>query len=429
MILILSFFIKEVRDEQDENNEKDGRVNPSQDQFIPKLSGKVYVIDEAMWISTLNKRVALKILSIGSYVQYILLANDEREEAEVEGALNVVSQYGKLQEFNAANFETLIDRLRLPTSAKLTRLLVQVSGLFNHFMAMRRYYLLGHDEFFTWFLRLANNFNWSLQNVQSNPELEKIFRRASAQTVQPDSLIDYFKIGFSKIFLKEDKRVLIGSQIELTYRTEWPFAIIFHQSILQKYQLLFQLLLSVRTVQAMLQTTWTHHMFVRKAQGLDKNNTPLSNEQQQQQRQIYAWRALIGAFVDNLQMYLQSDIIDSQFGNFYEGLSGEQDVEMMKKSHDQFVERVFNFSFLGIGPVVQAIGEVLYYANLFAIISNRKQTDFGALSQAFESFQRVLAFLFWILSEMQGKSDNQYIGQFLFRLDFNHHFTKLFPKK
>ena len=112
--------------------------------------------------------------------------------------------------------------------------------------------------------------------------------------------------------------------------------------LLHRYDALFGFLINIRQVQVTLQRCWALQMMHK---GSEDRLTP-------------AWqlRSHMGFFVDNIQYYVQVDVIESQFSLLLENIRSTHDFETIQQAHCNFISSLFRQLFLQMPSVSSCEG-------------------------------------------------------------------------
>ena len=228
-------------------------------------------------------------------------------------------------------------------------------------------------------------------------DLNQIFRRAAAQSnAQLDPIFDYFQARLSSPqFPGQDDVQFLGSLVDIEYRIEWPFDAFIDAAAMDKYQRLFRCLISVKKVQSALQASWMAQSNAWKARQHPRNREAASKDESR--TLIWSRRSLMAFFVDNLQFYLQADVIDTQYAAFKTKVQETLDFDTIKALHEEFLTTTSAQCFLTAKPISSALAEALEYCYKFTVQLNQTTLPGGtaSLKAAHESFE-VLFILFFL---------------------------------
>uniref|UniRef100_A0A2K5DF17 Gamma-tubulin complex component n=1 Tax=Aotus nancymaae TaxID=37293 RepID=A0A2K5DF17_AOTNA len=203
----------------------------------------------------------------------------------------------------------------------------------------------------------------------------------------------------------------------LSYKVQWPLHILFTPAVLEKYNVVFKYLLSVRRVQAELQHCWALQM---QRKHLKSNQTD-----------AIKWRLRnhMAFLVDNLQYYLQVDVLESQFSQLLHQINSTPDFESIRLAHDHFLSNLLAQSFILLKPVFHCLNEILDLCHSFCSLVSQNlgpldERGAAQLSILVKGFSRQSSLLFKILSSVRNHQINSDLAQLLLRLDYNKYYTQ-----
>lgn len=119
-------------------------------------------------------------------------------------------------------------------------------------------------------------------------------------------------------------------QISLGYKVKWPLHLLFSPKVLEHYNEMFQFLIRIRKVQYGLQCVWCLH---REIVISDMPN-------------LLQFRNDLMFLVNNLQYYLQVDVLESQFSILMNTVTDSKDFEHIQKAHTIFQANMLSMCFL-----------------------------------------------------------------------------------
>lgn len=142
---------------------------------------------------------------------------------------------------------------------------------------------------------------------------------------------------------------LVVSPTLLCYCVPWNVVIVCVKSLVQKcgvisgmfllcrYNALFGLLINVRQAQVTLQRCWAQQM-------THKGSEHRLNS-------VWQLRLHMAFFIDNIQYYVQVDVIESQFSLLLESIRSTHDFESIQQAHCNFISSIFRQLFLQMPSV------------------------------------------------------------------------------
>ncbi|CAL1526599.1 unnamed protein product, partial [Lymnaea stagnalis] len=139
----------------------------------------------------------------------------------------------------------------------------------------------------------------------------------------------------------------------LTYSVQWPLHIFFTPVILEKYNRVFSFLLAVRRTQLDLQHCWSLQMYNKAA-----FVSPAASV-------TWQLRTHMAFLVDNLQYYLQVDVIESHYKILLDKINSTKDFEAVKLAHERFLSSLLAQSFVHMRTVFSCLQEILKQCSSF----------------------------------------------------------------
>ncbi|XP_064620606.1 gamma-tubulin complex component 4-like [Lineus longissimus] len=388
-------------------------------------------------------RVAEKILFVGESVQLFL---SERRVTTMKKAGSSIlknkevvfakqlHELSRESEFSLREFEECIDRIRTCVAEHLWKLVVEESNLFEQLKILKDFLLLGRGELFLAFIDQAKHLLKMPPTSTTQHDVNVAFNQAAHNVLlDDDDLLQKFqmivdvKAAPPKKQIKPDITSEISqfgpptaetgwSSLRLDYNVEWPLHILFTPGVLDKYNTLFRFLLAVKRVQLALQQCWSLQMQEKRSKSSDQSAAK------------WLLRTHMAFLVDNLQYYLQVDVIESQYSVLLEKIQATRDFEAIRLSHDQFITALLAQSFQLMKPVSNCLNEILENCHNFALLVTQgdnagPEWEIEQLEVIAKSFQRQSSLLFRILSSVRSHQASPHLAQLLLRIDFNKYFS------
>ncbi|MEE6503329.1 hypothetical protein FKM82_004799 [Ascaphus truei] len=292
--------------------------------------------------------------------------------------------------FSLVDFESVLDGIRSTVAEHLWKLMVEESDLLGQLKMIKDFYLLGRGELFQAFIDIAQHMLKTPPTAVTEHDINVAFQLSAHKVLLDDDnllpllhlTIDYHgkehkdpsqpREGPSRETSPREAPTSGWAALGLSYKVQWPLHILFTPAVLEKYNVVFKYLLSVRCVQSELQHCWALQM---ERKHLASNRTD-----------AVKWRLRnhMAFLVDNLQYYLQ----------VFHCLN-----EILDLCH----------SFCSL--VSQNLGP----------LDERGAAQLGILVKGF-SCQSSL--LFRILSSVRNHQINPDLAQLLLRLDYNKYYTQ-----
>uniref|UniRef100_A0A8C2WN13 Gamma-tubulin complex component n=1 Tax=Cyclopterus lumpus TaxID=8103 RepID=A0A8C2WN13_CYCLU len=388
-------------------------------------------------------RVAEKILFVGESVQ--MFENHNHSPSRAGSILKhqedlFAADLHRLKQqplFSLVDFENLIDRIRSTVAEHLWTLMVVESDLLEQLKIIKDFYLLGRGELYQVFIDLAQHMLKTPPTAVSEHDVNVAFQQAAHKVLlDDDNLLPLLHLTVD--YQGKDGKEATGPRdgatppqdaspreapptgwaaLGLTYKVQWPLHILFTPAILEKYNVVFRYLLSVRRVQSQLQHCWALQM---QRKHLKSSQTD-----------AVKWRLRnhMAFLIDNLQYYLQVDVLESQFSQLLQLINSTRDFESIRLAHDHFLSNLLAQSFILLKPVFHCLNEILDLCQTFCSLVSQSvapldERGTAQLDILVKGFRRQSSLLFKILSSVRNHQINSDLAQLLLRLDYNKYYTQ-----
>uniref|UniRef100_A0A672LUE7 Gamma-tubulin complex component n=1 Tax=Sinocyclocheilus grahami TaxID=75366 RepID=A0A672LUE7_SINGR len=430
---------KQLRELQDLRLiEEENMLAPSLQQFSLRVE---------MLPSYIPVRVAEKILFVGESVQMFENHNQSPSRAgELKSILLFVTLPScgcpgsilKHQEDQGKNVkENLWKFVFVFFLQHLWTLMVEESDLLGQLKIVKDFYLLGRGELYQVFIDLAQHMLKTPPSAVTEHDVNVAFQQAAHKVLlDDDNLLPllHLTIDYQGKECKEASGNREGTTppqetspreapptgwaaLGLAYKVQWPLHILFTPAVLEKYNVVFRYLLSVRRVQSELQHCWALQM---QRKHLKSN-----------QMDAVKWRLRnhMAFLVDNLQYYLQVDVLESQFSQLLQQINATRDFESIRLAHDHFLSNLLAQSFILLKPVFHCLNEILDLCHNFCSLVSQNlgpldERGAAQLDILVKGFSRQSFLLFKILSSVRNHQINSDLAQLLLRLDYNKYYTQ-----
>ncbi|XP_066510957.1 gamma-tubulin complex component 4 isoform X2 [Hoplias malabaricus] len=426
---------KQLRELQDLRLiEEENMLAPSLQQFSLRVE---------MLPSYIPVRVAEKILFVGESVQ--MFENHNQSPSRAGSILKhqedtFAAELHRLKQqplFSLVDFENVIDGIRSTVAEHLWTLMVEESDLLGQLKIIKDFYLLGRGELYQVFIDLAQQMLKTPPSAVTEHDVNVAFQQAAHKVLlDDDNLLPllHLTIEYQGKDTKEPSGNREGTTppqesspreapstgwvaLGLAYKVQWPLHILFTPAVLEKYNVVFRYLLSVRRVQSELQHCWALQM---QRKHLKSNQTD-----------AVKWRLRnhMAFLVDNLQYYLQVDVLESQFSQLLQQINATRDFESIRLAHDHFLSNLLAQSFILLKPVFHCLNEILDLCHNFCSLVSQNlgpldERGAAQLDIMVKGFSRQSFLLFKILSSVRNHQINSDLAQLLLRLDYNKYYTQ-----
>ncbi|CAF4806339.1 unnamed protein product [Pieris macdunnoughi] len=350
----------------------------------------------------------------------------EEKEAEFHEKLQKLKNP---DEFEVCHLKSVVRDIKECVTKHLWIVAVEEAQLLHELHLMKDFYLLGRGELFLELLRLTSRLLDKPTTRTSTRDMNQAFQLA-ARSVFLSNSADIEKFSFElpyvkpnasdNLSLQEDSSSAADgwSTIILKYDFKWPLHLLFAPEVLARYNDMFRLLLRIKKTQHDLHALWKTY----------KNSSRFSSCQLHNKLMF---------LMDNLQHYLQADVLETNFSRLMDAVSKTNDFEKLKKAHANFLADILSQSFLTVtaedtegsdtldsinNPVLNNIVELLRlghsFCNLSEVTTDADDEDYYIRGYS-ERFNKLVKQLMQLLVSLREKPCGVYLARLLMRLDYN----------
>ncbi|XP_021925023.1 gamma-tubulin complex component 4 isoform X3 [Zootermopsis nevadensis] len=403
-----------------------------------------YSIQYTMLPSYIIPSLAHKVLFIGETILMFGSEPIERSETVSFTSKNITSIWGEREEeffqklqslqamrtFNRTEFEKTIDEFRSCVTEHLWKLAVEEAELFLQLKLMKDIFLLGRGELFLEFIHQAGRIMQNPPISSSTRDVNKAFHIAARKILINDDTIDKFSFvlpGKGHTELDEVKGTC-WHLLTLTYKVSWPLHLLFDSVVLENYNKLFRFLLYVKKTQLDLHSIWRSQMEC-------KTRCVYESEPA-----VWHLRSRLMFLVDNLQYYLQVDVLESQYTMLLSAVQATKDFDQIQKAHTLFQANILSQTFLladkicsgsemKTNPVQSILTKVLDLCRRFCTSvcmwgNDLNEPQLLELHNMVQEYENLVMYLLQLLSDLSLHLCGSHLSQLLLRLDFNRWFSK-----
>ncbi|XP_072942536.1 gamma-tubulin complex component 4 [Epargyreus clarus] len=352
----------------------------------------------------------------------------EEKESEFHEKLQNLK---KPEVFEVCNLRAVVREIKECVTKHLWTVAVEEAQLLHELKLMKDFYLLGRGELFLELLRLTSPILDRPTSRTSTRDMNHAFQLA-ARAVFLSNSSDIEKFSFELPYVKpnvsanssvEDDSSAVAdgwSSIILKYDFKWPLHLLFAPEVLARYNDMFRLLLRIKKTQHDLHALWKTY----------KQSTRFSMCQLHNKLMF---------LMDNLQHYLQADVLETNFSRLMEAVSKTNDFEKLKKAHATFLADILSQSFLTVttsedsetsndvadslnNPVFCNIMELQKLCHSFCSLSecaSDKEAEDYYIRGYSDRYNKLVAQLMQLLVSLRGGACGVYLARLLVRLDYN----------
>ncbi|KAG7203271.1 hypothetical protein KM043_010365 [Ampulex compressa] len=409
-----------------------------------------YNIQVDMIPSYIRPSLASKILTIGQTI--IMFGNDPRQKKDfiitpkLENSIWGEREYEYFQKlqnlqskpiFNIVEFERTIDELKQCVTEHLWHVAVEEAQLVQQLKLVKDFFLMGRGDLFLEFIRLTAHVLNKPPTNHTSRDVNLAFQIALRKMhLNDESAMDSFNFTVPVPVEEKEDTITEGDDfsekeredpiskrgwgmVVLKYKVVWPLHLLFSPAALNDYNILFRFLLRVKKTQIDLWNLWSEHMHFKN---IDIGVIQLRNN--------------LIFIVDNLQYYLQVDVMESQYAIMEGNMKNTRNFEDVQKAHSVFLANVMSQTFL-LGsstdrknPVNKLIQLLLRLCDDFILqasmweVGNLLLTEKEELKTLTDTLESLMSWLTGTLNRVRAQPSGEHLAQLLLRLDFNRWFSK-----
>lgn len=340
-------------------------------------------------------------------------------------------KFSELQEadhFSAFSFEKIVDEIKQYVTERLSLILVKDADLVKHLRLLRDFYLLGRGELFCELIKALNQFHTNCFTENTLRELNRVLNKTAASVNIPD-VLDLFSFDMCKdeneeSFVANQKPIL--NVLSLKYNVQWPLHLLFSPKVLENYNDLFRFMMKIKKIQQDLYAVWHHHR----------------QEKNQRNNKLFEFRNNLMFFIDNLQYYLQVEVVESQYSIMMKKIEERTDFEQIQKAHNCFLANILSLCFMlesaeysmilsrtmglssesQVFKIINKILQLIENFTSFAFICSNPLNEED--EKTFDNFDKLFAsFIESLMNKLRNLQGSAPVAQLLLRLDFNFWFS------
>ncbi|CAL7948521.1 unnamed protein product [Xylocopa violacea] len=409
-----------------------------------------YNIQIDMLPSYIRPSLAAKILTIGQTI--IMFGNDPRQKKDfavvdqTETSIWGEKEYEyflKLQNlqkkpiFNIVEFERAIDELKQCITELLWRVAVEEAQLVSQLKLVKDFFLMGRGDLFLEFIRLTAHILNKPPTHHTSRDINLAFQIALRKVhLNDENAMDSFNFIVPVLAEESEEIEIEGTEftekeredpierrgwglIILKYKVIWPLHLLFNPSTLNDYNTLFKFLLRVKKTQINLWNLWSEHMYHKN---IDIGVIQLRNN--------------LIFIIDNLQYYLQVDVLESQYTIMEANMKNTRNFEDVQRAHSVFLANVMSQTFLlgnsterknAVNKLIKLLlrlcDDFILQASMWEV-GNLLLTEKEELKTLSDTLESLMDWLTKTLNRVRAQPSGEHLAQLLLRLDFNRWFSK-----
>lgn len=324
-------------------------------------------------------------------------------------------------------------------NSEILKYFINDQHFFSHLNSLRSYYFFMDGEFGrniteSLFTKLYNAKNPSdLLNLRALQLIIDCAIYSSSKTQENGDRLSFIVKNVPKTFDLNNSDVF--ECLSLSYRITWPLNILFPFDTIEKYDIIFKYLLKLHYVSFVQQKIYEELKNSRKEYGIDER--VLSNSPQYHKIQMY--RHIMTHFVQTLQNYTVSEVLQTSWEELENNLQIVQTLDQLYTVHTVYVKTIMFRCLLNkkCAPIMKVIREIFiviikFYNYLRSRSWNLKENEiyythpnFKKLEDIFNKFQEFTNFVFRVGNKLARVGYQPHLIQMLDMLNVNDYYTDM----
>lgn len=343
--------------------------------FPPSWAEKVLFIGQTVRMLNDDPRKGTKKISIW---------NDDDEYTMEIGSLwnkqediyfNKIQSLNNCDSIDVSAYERVVNEIKTYVTGRLSEIAFNQADLIKHLRLVKEYYLLGRGELFLEFIIQLESITAARDTI--NEHLARDVNQAF-QTALNRTYIDLDQITMHLPLDAPNESIsnvgggpqLFMHLIRLKFNVKWPLHLFFSPLILDRYNQLFRFLLQIRKLQNDLHSVWRLHR--------DRKIIGTSIISQLRHRMLF--------LIDNLQYYLQVDVLESQFSILLNAVQNSKDFEFIQRTHSIFQANILSLCFLLNTSIGETVNTTVSSGNRNSINENPVLTILHKIMKTIREF-------------------------------------------
>ena len=406
-----------------------------------------FEIQKALLPTCISQKLADTILFVGESVYRFSFSINSKISVEND-LLYSFNETGLLseceQEFNdhlrqmlSQNYfwkqrlEREMEFLKSKVNNGIVSLIYKKGNILSQLRLIKDFFLLGSGEFFILFLDTILEKDSQLNQLKER-DINDIFIQLFNSFQHERSLIRFpiqFRITtdspnlpfklipcFQTLINIQSESDVLGKCI-LSCSIDWPLQVLLDSRVISQYQLIFNYLFKIRRAHVCLLEVWKNY----RKKSYSSSSSPKGGSLWTMWEIHYQMRV----FLDSLQYYVFSDVIEVQYNIFLRKIHNLKDFETLSLMHEEFIDIIIDKLFITSDKILPAILHILELVErllrLFQEGSRLVSFQFNLLKTQFnlkcQDFYKKFNF--------QESHPNPNLSIFLMRMDYNQFYSKL----
>ena len=165
---------------------------------------------------------------------------------------SVVNEWAAAPSFNRAQYETVMERVRVIVAARLWRLLVHFGAFKSHMHTLRGLFLLGRGDLFHAFIDESRVIMQAPPAAPALNDINAAFQRALSGAILNENSM----LSRASIVLDGTPPLPDWSSLNIKYRITWPLGLLLTENAMQRLSGIFSFLFNLKRTLTSLARCW-----------------------------------------------------------------------------------------------------------------------------------------------------------------------------
>jgi gamma-tubulin complex component 4 len=164
----------------------------------------------------------------------------------------VVNEWAAASSFNRAQYETVMERVRVIVAERLWRLLVHFGSFKSHMHTLRGLFLLGRGDLFHAFIDESRAIMQAPPAAPALNDINAAFQRALSGAILNENSL----LSRASVVLDGTPPLPDWNSLNIKYKITWPLGLLLTESVMQRLSAIFSFLFNLKRTLTLLARCW-----------------------------------------------------------------------------------------------------------------------------------------------------------------------------
>lgn len=164
----------------------------------------------------------------------------------------VVNEWAAAPSFNRAQYETVMERVRVIVAERLWRLLVHFGAFKSHMHTLRGLFLLGRGDLFHAFIDESRVIMQAPPAAPALNDINAAFQRALSGAILNENSL----LSRASVILDGTPPLSDWNSLNIKYKVTWPLGLLLTDNVMQRLSALFSFLFNLKRTLTLLARCW-----------------------------------------------------------------------------------------------------------------------------------------------------------------------------